>query len=59
MCGTGNFAGRISANDLQSLGEKGGDEEENLRVGDSNLVVRIEAQDFSLTTWGTKLRKGE
>jgi hypothetical protein len=39
MCGTGNFSGGISGNDLQSLGEKGGDEEENFRVGDSNLVV--------------------
>jgi hypothetical protein len=39
MCGTGNFAGGIPANDLRSLGEKGGDEEENLRVVYSNLVV--------------------
>jgi hypothetical protein len=39
MCGTRNFAGEISANDPQSLGEKGGDEEENFRVVDSNLVV--------------------
>jgi hypothetical protein len=46
MCGTGNFAGGIPANDLQSLGEKGGDEEENFRVVDSNLVVDLGCMIF-------------
>jgi hypothetical protein len=46
MCGTRIFAGGISVNDPQSLGEKGGDGEEIFQAVDSNLVVDLGCMVF-------------